>query len=120
MPARMRKRPPGYDEPLDSPMIDDDPPFREVLRLLNERGVHTVSSCQGHAPGTQYENVQEWMDPYITCEVSAEALENAAKILRSIGGDVTPSAGDGKVHARFQRGWDWTQSVAALRRESIG
>ena len=106
---------PGYDEALDSGWIDPDPDFRETLRLLNAAGVHTVSSCQGHAPGTQYDDVRVWMDPYITCRViSEERVPAVRKLLESIGGKAEPPFPGGKIHARFPRGWEWGRSVDAL------
>src|SRR5262245_59032321 len=107
---------PGYDEPLDDPLIDSDPDFREVLRLLNSRGVHTVSSCQGHAPGTQYDHVQEWMDPYITCTGEPVELASARRLLRAIGGKPSRSGDNLKVTARFPRGWVWQRSVEVLKK----
>jgi sugar phosphate isomerase/epimerase len=104
----------GYDESLDSPFIDPDPDFREVLRLLNASGAQTVSSCQGHAPGTQYEEVQEWMDPYVTCEIEASAMAKVCRLLEDIGGDVSAFPEDGKVRAALRRGWEWKRSVSAL------
>lgn len=109
---------PAYDEPLDSDLIDKDPDFRETLRLLNEAGVHTVSSCQGHAPGTQYEDVQEWMAPYITCRASSPPeVERACEYLREAGEGqwAELKVRDGKVLARFPLGWRWSRSVAWLK-----
>jgi hypothetical protein len=107
---------PGYDEPLDDPLMDPDPGFREVLRILNATGVHTVSSCQGHAPGTQYDHVHEWMDPYITCVVPTSGLIDARNLLRAIGGKPSSDSVDsGKLVAKFPRGWDWKRSVKALK-----
>ena len=108
---------PGYDEPLDSDLLDLDPDFRETLRLLNAASVHTVSSCQGHAPGTQYDDVQEWMEPYITCRISsAEGVHLACGLLQSIGGESGSVSPEGKVRANFPRGWVWKGSVDALKR----
>jgi hypothetical protein len=45
---------------------DQDPNFIKTIRLLNKAGFRTISSCMGHAPGTQYEEVDEWMEPYLT------------------------------------------------------
>lgn len=104
-----------YDDPLDSDGIDPDPSFRETLRLLNGAGVHTVSSCQGHAPGTQYEDVREWMDAYVTAEApSVEDQAKAAELLKRAGATIVV-ARDGKVLGKFRREWDWAESVAALR-----
>ncbi len=108
------EQPIGYDEPLDSRFIDPDPDFREVLRLINASGVHTVSSCQGHPPSTQYDEVQEWMDPYITCETESSALAKVCELLQAIGGDPAASHEEGKVRATFPRGWVWKKSVSAL------
>ena len=105
---------PGYDEHLNSDFIDPDPNFRETLRLLNAGGVHTVSSCQGHAPGTQYDHVQEWMAPYITCRASIEDRERTIESLKLAGGDVEITT-SGKVLARFPRNWEWRRSADALR-----
>lgn len=111
---------PAYDEPLDSDLIDPDPDFREVLRLLNAAGVHTVSSCQGHAPGTQYEDVQGWMPPYITCRVDTpEDVTRACELLRAAGEDewaeLSTASPKGKVLCRFPLGWEWKRSVAFLK-----
>lgn len=103
----------AYDEPLDSPLIDDDPDFREALLLLNAAGVHTVSSCQGHAPGTQYPEVQVWMKPYITAEVTPESSKGSIVLLVACGGVVRIS--DGKAVASFPNGWDWKKSTGLLR-----
>jgi hypothetical protein len=111
----MDEQPFGYDEPLESPLIDPDPDFREVLRILNAAGVHTVSSCQGHAPGTQYDDVQEWMDPYVTCVVEPSKLSQTCELLQVIGGETSAHAEDGKIQAMFPREWDWRQSVSALK-----
>lgn len=105
-----------YDEPLDSPFMDSDPDFREAIRLLNAAGAHTVSSCQGHAPGTQYEDVREWMDPYVTCEYTSESLIRTRNLLEWLG-DTTVTVSSGKVLAKLPRGWDWKRSVASLRRK---
>jgi hypothetical protein len=105
----------GYDESLDSPLIDEDPNFREVLRLLNSSGVHTVSSCQGHAPGTQYEDVQVWMDPYITCTVDEGNAGHTKRLLRAIGARLQRDVPNGKIHAKFPRRWDWKRSLAVLK-----
>lgn len=109
----MTEKYPAYDEPLGSPNIDKDPDFRESLRLLNAAGVHTVSSCQGHAPGTQYPDVQAWMRPYITCELGPGSSKDTIVLLAVCGGIVRSA--DGKVRAEFLNGWDWKRSVAALR-----
>ncbi len=106
----MTEKYPTYDEPIDSPNIDPDPDFRETLMLLNAAGVHTVSSCQGHAPGTQYPDVQEWMKPYITSETTTKE----AIVLLVVAGAVVRMS-DGKVLASFLNGWDWKRSVDALR-----
>ena len=107
---------PGYDEPLDSEWLDPDPDFRTTLRLLNAAGVHTVSSCQGHAPGTQYDDVQEWMEAYITCRMaSAEGIRLGCRLLRSIGGAIESVSPEGKIRAGFHRGWEWKRSVDALK-----
>lgn len=106
-------KPPGYDEPLDSPFIDPDPDFREVLRLLNVAGVHTVSSCQGHAPGTRYPDVQEWMRPYVTCSIEPGKLNLTLGLLEELGGSVRISGGN--AVASFSNGWDWRKSVNSLR-----
>jgi hypothetical protein len=107
----------AYDEPLDSELIDPDPDFRETLRLLNAGGAHTVSSCQGHAPGTQYEDVQEWMPPYITCETTPETEEKTVELLQAAGEDqwAEVRVSPGKVLAKFPLEWDWKRSVAFLR-----
>ena len=106
--------PHGYDESLDSDFIDPDPDFRETLRILNAAGVHTVSSCQGHAPGTQYDDVQEWMDPYITVRLSGN-VSLVCELLQVAGGDLSTASPVGKALARFPHGWDWRKSVEALR-----
>jgi hypothetical protein len=108
----------AYDEPLDSDLIDPDPDFRETLRLLNEGGAHTVSSCQGHAPGTQYEDVQGWMPPYITCTTTPETQKRTVELLCAAGEDEWSEIvvhSDGKVLAKFPLGWDWKRSVAFLK-----
>lgn len=107
----------AYDEPLDSDLIDPNPDFRETLRLLNEAGAHTVSSCQGHAPGTQYEDVQGWMPPYITCETTPETRQRTVELLRAAGEDQCSeiTVHPDKVLARFPLEWDWKRSVAYLR-----
>jgi hypothetical protein len=109
----MSEKHPSYDEPLDSPFIDADPDFREALRLLNAAGVHTVSSCQGHAPGTRYPDVQVWMKPYITCELGPGSSKDTIVLLAVCGGVVRSS--DGRVRAEFPNGWNWKRSVSALR-----
>ncbi len=109
----MTEKPPGYDEPLDSPFIDPDPDFREVIRLLNAAGVHTVSSCQGHAPGTQYADVQSWMKPYVTCEIPPGKTGLVLGLLEALGGGVRVSGG--KAVASFPNEWPWRKSVEALR-----
>lgn len=109
---------PAYDEPLDSELIDPDPDFREVLKILNEVGVHTVSSCQGHAPGTQYEDVQGWMPPYITCRTTPENQAKTVELLCAAGEDEWSEIAvhkDGKVLAKFPLEWDWKRSVQALK-----
>jgi hypothetical protein len=107
---------PGYDESLDSEFIDPDPAFRETLRLLNARGVHTVSSCQGHAPGAQYPHVTVWMQPYITCRVtSKEEIRATRRFLKLIGGRLDPVSSENKVRASFRRNWEWKRSVEALK-----
>lgn len=106
--------PPGYNEPLDSTWIDPDPDFRETLRLLNTAGVRTVSSCQGHAPGTQYEEVQEWMEPYITCICHDDTDAKRARNLLSRAGALVGRRSGGRIRASFPREWDWSISVAAL------
>ncbi len=93
--------PPGYDEALDSDWIDPDPSFRELLRLLNAAGVHTVSSCQGHAPGTQYEEVMERMEPYITCRCTDDADARRARRLLSLAGGLVGRRNNGKLRASF-------------------
>jgi len=108
---------PAYDEPLDSENIDPDPHFRETLRILNLLGVHTVSSCQGHAPGTQYDDVQEWMDPYITCEGSVHlTADQVVRYLIMAGGNATQRTTGFRnpILAKFPRGWNWTTSVKNL------
>jgi hypothetical protein len=57
--------------------MDDDADFLEVLHFLNGNGFKTHSSCAGHPPGTKYEDVDEWMDPYLTFQVD----KNFPKIL---------------------------------------
>lgn len=107
---------PGYDEPLDSEWLDPDPDFRTTLRLLNAAGVHTVSSCQGHAPGAQYDHVQEWMEAYITCRMAAaEGIRLACGLLQSIGGEIL-SVSEGKIYASFPRSWEWKKSVDVLKK----
>lgn len=109
---------PTYDEPLDSDNIDPDPDFRDFLRLLNAAGIHTVSSCQGHAPGTQYPSVREWMDPYVTCDVKAGslvAIAVARDALSASGGTVSTPVDSPKVRASFPRGHVWRESVEKLR-----
>ena len=101
--------------------IDPDPDFREVLRILNSAGVRTTSSCQGHAPGTQYPDIQEWMIPYVTCEAAHENLARACELLSWAGED----DGDGgcaeitvsgnRVFAKFPLDWKWDRSVAFLK-----
>lgn len=107
----------AYDESLDSDLIDPDPDFRETLRLLNAGGAHTVSSCQGHAPGTQYEDVQGWMAPYVTCETTPETEAKTVGLLRAAGenewSEITIHPG--KMLAKFPLGWDWKRSVAFLK-----
>ena len=105
---------PGYDEPLDSQFLDTDPDFRETLCILNAVGVHTVSSCQGHAPGTQYDDVQGWMEPYVTVRLSGN-VALACEVLRIAGGELSTASPVRKVLARFPRGWEWRKSVDALR-----
>jgi hypothetical protein len=105
---------PGYDEAFDSENVDTDPDFRETLRILNAAGVHTVSSCQGHAPGTQYDDVQEWMEPYVTVRLTGN-VALACEVLRIAGGELSTASPVGKALARFPRGWEWRKSVDALR-----
>lgn len=116
--------PGGYDDPLDSKWIDPDPDFRETLRLLNAAGVHTVNSCQGHAPGTPRLHlqegmepyVQEWMEPYVTCQMMSPAgISLARDLLQSIGGGISTASEEGKIVACFPRGWEWRRSVDALK-----
>jgi hypothetical protein len=62
---------------LDIEDWDKEPDFRATILLFNKHGFATTSSCAGHAPGTQYAHVQEWMEPYITF-----AGDNAKQALR--------------------------------------
>jgi hypothetical protein len=113
-----------FDEPLTSTEIDPDPDFRIVLGLLNDSKVHTVSSCQGHAPGTQYSDVTEWMSPYITvgCRSPDEAVR--AEGLLQLAGAMTTRIDEIRVmgelmyplgvRAKFPNGWDWKRSIELL------
>jgi hypothetical protein len=68
------------------PDFDPDPDFRETLRFLNENGFNTMSSCQGHPPGTQYEDVNEWMFPYLTFDsISSEKFKKVIDLIKSTG-----------------------------------
>jgi uncharacterized protein YukJ len=112
---------PLYNESLDSDNIDPDLDFREFLRLLNAAGIHTVSSCQGHAPGTQWPDVQEWMDPYVTCHIkgSLVAIAVARDALSASGGTVSTPIDDPGVRASFPRGHVWRESVNRLHSHPI-
>jgi len=62
--------------------VDKDPDFRAVLDFVNDDlGAATVSSCQGHLPGEQYEDVQEVMLPYLTLEESSPGYASARALL---------------------------------------
>ncbi len=74
-----------FSEDLDHPDIDPDADFRAVLRLLNSKGVRTISSCQGHP--------QERMTPYITLMGAKVALERTLDLL-----DGCPGLSKTQVH----------------------
>lgn len=73
----------GNFEP--DPYVDDDPDFRNVLEFLNDNEFTTRSSCQGHPPGTKYDDVQEWMDPYITFQLSPEKFKKIVDTIIATG-----------------------------------
>jgi len=70
--------------PVTEDDYDTNPSFRKVLRLLNAAGFATKSSCQGHPPRSQYEDVKVWMDPYITFAGGSNVRE-IARLLRQSG-----------------------------------
>jgi len=111
---------PGYHEPLDSENIDPDPNFRKTLQLLNEKyKITTVSSCQGHAPGTKYEDVQEWVNPYITAIYDGDKARKLCIeriMFRAGASTVDTNPLEEKILARFSQGWDWSESVKSLER----
>lgn len=73
----------GYTEDLDSHDIDENPDFRDVLKIINAMsGVRTVSSCQGHRPGEKYPDVLSPMSPYIT--IFGDRAHDVAKILQGV------------------------------------
>jgi hypothetical protein len=116
--SRMSADLPGYDESLDDPLIDPDPDFRRVLHALNATGIHTVSSCQGHAPRTQYEDVRVWMHPYITVVVDPTQIARVKRLMKTIGARRLTISKGNTIAATFPRGWPWTESLLRLRSET--
>ena len=92
---------------------DQDPDFIETIHLLNKAGFRTISSCMGHAPGTQYEEVNEWMDPYITF---VEDPDHAAGKLLSEGGFIDHiTNGSDRYSAGFYRDVNWTDVLKYVK-----
>jgi hypothetical protein len=105
----------GYNEPLDSPNIDPNPHFRQVLCMLTETGMRTVSSCQGHKAlqnGHPYTNT-----PYITYFVSIEMKNTSIKIMKSLGAIVSKSADKDptKILAKFPANTNWEHILLKLK-----
>ena len=108
-----------YRRNLDDPDIDPDPDFRAFLRLINNCvGVRTVSSCQGHQPGEQYEDVTEVMKPYVTVFGDADALVIAQKLFASVQGVERTSIAGGKMRVFMSSGviGSWGPSLVSLQR----
>lgn len=107
-----------YKKDLDDSEIDPDPDFRSFLKLINDHlKVRTVSSCQGHLPGEQYEDVLEIMPPYVTIFGDEDALVAAEKLFSGVLGvretrmafpKLTISMGTAVIGA-------WGPSLASLR-----
>jgi hypothetical protein len=97
----------------DEKWWDQDPNFIKTIRLLNKAGFRTISSCMGHAPGTQYEEVDEWMDPYIT--FVGRRMNIASKLLSSGGFVDNISKGSGGCYVGLRRDVNWADVLKYIR-----
>jgi len=92
---------------------DKDPNFIDTIRLLNKAGFKTISSCMGHAPGTQYSHVNEWMEPYLT--FTGENADAARKLLID-GGFVSQSSHtDNTYYVGLHLGVDWGEVLKYVK-----
>jgi hypothetical protein len=88
---------------------DKDPDFVKTIHLLNKAGFKTTSSCMGHAPGTQYKEIDEWMDPYITF------VDKSAQKLFAGSGFVTNNPRNSKCCVSFRRGVNWADVLKYIQ-----
>jgi hypothetical protein len=92
---------------------DKDPNFIDTIHLLNKAGFKTISSCMGHAPGTQYEHVDEWMEPYLT--FVGDNTRIATKLLAD-GGFVDHSTHNGDTYyVGLHLDVDWVDVLKYIR-----
>jgi len=94
--------------------FDTNPGFVAVLELLNALGYVTTSSCQGHPPKTQYNDVEEWMEPYLTFDLSAEKFADVIMLLQQCGRGLISHFND-RQYVEFARSINWDDLLTKLK-----